>query len=189
MSCRVPVAVLEPGPLLELENAGECWRMLEIPEVQSLAILNFLNLEHLWSAGYLFLILIKACSRWLCANMRPEIMQASSTWHTWMNQPAYSGVDNYDSMIHCVCVRACMWASDAKGIKCWKKMKKGYVNVSQNSMTCRLSSPTYNIPTMLNLGVCVSTKKNMTLGVVLWGRKCQPALPGFKHPSSPSNCL
>ena len=45
--CPVPVAVLEPGPLLELENAGECWRMLEIPEVQSLAILNFLNLEHL----------------------------------------------------------------------------------------------------------------------------------------------
>ena len=29
-----------------------------------------------------------------------------------MNQPAYSGVDNYDSMIHCVCARVYV------GIKC-----------------------------------------------------------------------
>ena len=94
----------------------------------------------------------------------------------------------YDPL--CVCVRVYV------GIRCkrdqmLKKDEKRLwiiINVSQNPMTCRLSSPTCNIPTMLNLGVCVSTK-TMTLGVVLWGRKCQPALPGFKHPSSPSNCL
>ena len=82
-----------------------------MPEVQSLVILTSQTLKMYEcencerserSAGYLFLI--KLCSPWLCANVIPEL--------------AHSGVDNYDSMIRCVCVCACMWASNAKGIKC-----------------------------------------------------------------------
>ena len=71
-----------------------------MPEVQSLVILTSQTLKMYEcencerserSAGYLFLI--KLCSPWLCANVIPEL--------------AHSGVDNYDSMIRCVCVRVC----------------------------------------------------------------------------------